>query len=211
MTLGKRLRELRTEHKLSQAEMANIVRKSLSAYKLWENDFNEPNIDALIEIADYFNVTIDYLIGRSADRRENLKLPVAIPASLRGDYESVINTLGQIYGSARFYQRDFVSEVLNSMTFGINRYSIPINPREFENTKQSRSAEDGVPLEWISASISELENDFITPLRKLFLDCILENYETARSEWLSSKEDDEAYEEGLADQKTHEAIDSRSE
>lgn len=88
MTLGMRLRDLRDEKDLTQADMAGKVGKSLSAYKLWENDINEPNLVSLITMADYFDVSIDYLIGRSAEsyRKPVNEVELKLPPKMRGIY-----------------------------------------------------------------------------------------------------------------------------
>lgn len=44
------------------AKMFNITKRSLQYY---ESGDREPKLDKLIEIADYFDVSLDYLVGRS--------------------------------------------------------------------------------------------------------------------------------------------------
>lgn len=60
-----RLKELRKKHGLSQIRLAIdlcIPQNSISRY---ETGVRKPDYDTLIQIADYFNVSIDYLVGRS--------------------------------------------------------------------------------------------------------------------------------------------------
>ena len=60
-----RLKELRIKKGLSQVKLAmelNIAQNTLSRYETGER---EAGYDMLIKIADYFNVSIDYLLGRS--------------------------------------------------------------------------------------------------------------------------------------------------
>lgn len=60
-----RLKELRQDNDLTQEELAkalNITRQALSNY---ENSDREPSYDLLIKIADYFDVTLDYLLCRT--------------------------------------------------------------------------------------------------------------------------------------------------
>lgn len=60
-----RLRELRENRQLHQTDVANatgINQKTLSNY---ENGVTDPNSYALIKLADFFNVSIDYLVGRT--------------------------------------------------------------------------------------------------------------------------------------------------
>jgi transcriptional regulator with XRE-family HTH domain len=59
-----RLKALREDNDLTQEELAkdlNIIRSTLANY---ESGFREPNFSLLIKIADYFNVSLDYLLDR---------------------------------------------------------------------------------------------------------------------------------------------------
>lgn len=60
----KKLRELRVVNELTQQEMAKILnctQQSLSAY---EKGIRDIPIDVLIRFADYFNVSVDYILDR---------------------------------------------------------------------------------------------------------------------------------------------------
>jgi len=59
-----RLKELRLSHKVPQAVLAELMGVKPRAYRRYESGEREPKIDALIALADYFKVTIDYLVGR---------------------------------------------------------------------------------------------------------------------------------------------------
>ena len=58
-----RLRELRTDKKLSMKNLAKQINATDTAVSNWENDINEPKISYLISIAKFFNVSADYLLG----------------------------------------------------------------------------------------------------------------------------------------------------
>ncbi len=58
-----RLKELRTEKKITQKDFAAILGVPSNTYNQWENGRREPDCESLSKIADYFGVTIDYLIG----------------------------------------------------------------------------------------------------------------------------------------------------
>ena len=60
-----RLKALRNESKVSSASLASSVGVSRPAISQFENAANAPSIDTLIALADYFNVSLDYLVGRS--------------------------------------------------------------------------------------------------------------------------------------------------
>ena len=60
-----RLRELRKERDVSQADVGKLFEITRQAVQRWEVGKSQPNIFQLIELADYFHVSIDYLVGRS--------------------------------------------------------------------------------------------------------------------------------------------------
>lgn len=65
-----RLRELREERELRQTDVAQVTgidQKTLSNY---ETGKTRPDSDALIRLADFFEVSIDYLVGRSGPEEE---------------------------------------------------------------------------------------------------------------------------------------------
>lgn len=62
---SERLRLLRTSKGLSQADFAKQIRISKSSVNMYERGEREPNFKTLEQIADYFNVDMDYLLGKS--------------------------------------------------------------------------------------------------------------------------------------------------
>lgn len=64
MILERRIKELRLNKKLSQQELGNIIGVSKVSISGYENGTRTPNLDKLIELANYFKVSVDYLIGR---------------------------------------------------------------------------------------------------------------------------------------------------
>ncbi|MBZ1508892.1 helix-turn-helix domain-containing protein [Leuconostoc mesenteroides] len=60
-----RLRELRKERGLSQVRLANEMSINIKTLRRYEVGENNPRVAILIELADYFDVSIDYLVGRS--------------------------------------------------------------------------------------------------------------------------------------------------
>lgn len=66
-TFGERLKQLRTEKGLTQKEIAQFLGIATNAYQNYEYDKREMNITVLRTLADYFDVSIDYLVGRSDD------------------------------------------------------------------------------------------------------------------------------------------------
>ncbi len=62
--LGEKIRELRKVKKISQEEFAMAMGYSRPLIVNWEKGTRDPDTQALLKIADYFNVSIDYLMGR---------------------------------------------------------------------------------------------------------------------------------------------------
>lgn len=60
---AQRLRELRQEKGLSMKQLAKGLNTTDAAVSNWENEINEPKISYLKAIAQYFNVSADYLLG----------------------------------------------------------------------------------------------------------------------------------------------------
>ena len=65
--LNPNLKKLRIEKKKKQDELAEYLRVTTRQYQRYESAEQEPNLDKLIKIADYFDVSTDYLLGRTDD------------------------------------------------------------------------------------------------------------------------------------------------
>ncbi|EGL82062.1 helix-turn-helix domain protein [Caldalkalibacillus thermarum TA2.A1] len=65
--LGIRLKELRKEHKLTQPQLADKLNVGKSTVAMWETGDREPDYEMLQKIADFFEVSTDYLLGRVDD------------------------------------------------------------------------------------------------------------------------------------------------
>lgn len=64
MLFSERLRELRQNKGLSQSQLADALNISKSAISMYELGKREPDLETLEGIADFFNVDINYLIGK---------------------------------------------------------------------------------------------------------------------------------------------------
>lgn len=65
MSFGKKLKQLRQGKKITQMDLAKILEVDNTTISKWESDIYEPEMTAIKKIADYFNVSIDYLLGRT--------------------------------------------------------------------------------------------------------------------------------------------------
>ena len=64
ITFNVRLKELRNEKAISQAELGKLVNVSKMAISHWEKGHSEPSIAQLIVLSDFFQVSVDYLVGK---------------------------------------------------------------------------------------------------------------------------------------------------
>lgn len=67
-TRGQRLKRLRRELNLSQSELADKVFSTRSSISMYECDERWPDFETLDHLADVFDVTFDYLLGKSDTR-----------------------------------------------------------------------------------------------------------------------------------------------
>jgi len=60
---GKKLKELRLEQNLSQRKLGEVFGVCNQTVSFWEKGDREPDLDTLIAIAKFFDVSTDYLLG----------------------------------------------------------------------------------------------------------------------------------------------------
>ena len=78
MALGDILEELRKEHKLTQKQLGDILNISYGTVHGYEKEKNRPSPEMLIKLADYFDVSVDYLLERTREQLSWDKLTSAI-------------------------------------------------------------------------------------------------------------------------------------
>ena len=59
------LKLLRTKNKISQQQLADIIGVTQQSINKYENHKIEPDIQTLIKLAEYFNTSVDYLVGHT--------------------------------------------------------------------------------------------------------------------------------------------------
>lgn len=64
-SFGKRLRKLRLAKNMTQSELGKVVNVTNVGVAKWESDDRFPDKDTLIKLADFFDVSLDYLLGRT--------------------------------------------------------------------------------------------------------------------------------------------------
>ena len=69
-----RIKELREEYKITQKQLSEILGVTRTAVSKWEAGENGPNSEILVKLADYFNVSTDYLLGLTETKNAPVKL-----------------------------------------------------------------------------------------------------------------------------------------
>lgn len=67
---NKRLRAIRMARGVTQEKTAEAINITLRAYQFYEQGKHEPSFSTLVQLADFFDVTTDYLLGREPGEDE---------------------------------------------------------------------------------------------------------------------------------------------
>lgn len=106
--LAKKLRELRKDLKLSQTEVAKKLGLQYFTYGKWEQEKAEPSANDLVKLAEIFDVTVDYLLGRTDELGE-----IAPGNNVSSGYTAAEQRLIQDYRTLDEEQRKAVRIVLD--------------------------------------------------------------------------------------------------
>lgn len=71
--ISERLKNLRCEKNLLQKDIANYLNISTSAYGYYEQGKRKPDTETIKNLADFFNVSTDYLLGRTDNKKDYTK------------------------------------------------------------------------------------------------------------------------------------------
>ena len=64
LIIAQNLKTLRNEQNLTQEQVADVIGVKRNVYGRYENDTRTIPIELLIKLADFYNVSLDYLVGR---------------------------------------------------------------------------------------------------------------------------------------------------
>lgn len=68
MTFSEHLLKLRTERKLLQKDVAKAIDLGLHTYQRYEYGEREPQLSTLVKLADFYDLTLDELVGRERNK-----------------------------------------------------------------------------------------------------------------------------------------------
>ena len=69
MTFYETLSELMNKNKVTAKQLSETLKIGKNQFKYWKDKGNIPNGDTLIALADYFNCSVDYLLGRAEKQK----------------------------------------------------------------------------------------------------------------------------------------------
>lgn len=98
-----RVRELRLKANLTQTELAKDFHTTKAAISRWENGWNNPDANILANLASYFHVSVDYLIGASADK------PIEVDKNKHIDTIKFSRRIKELRKGQRLTQKDLAS------------------------------------------------------------------------------------------------------
>ncbi len=107
-SFGNILEELRKDGKMTQKELADVIYVTTGTISNYEIDRYLPDIEKLIMLADYFHVTIDYLLGRTAYNVDPDTFEKTVGATTIGSFLNDFITLS----SSR---QNIILEIVNDM------------------------------------------------------------------------------------------------
>lgn len=100
---GARIKQLREEKGLTQIELADRLKISNSAVAMYETDKREPSDDIKIKMSEFFNCSLDYLMGRSDIRNPEDKIKQEFEFAYHKEMEGL--TEEEIADALRFYKK----------------------------------------------------------------------------------------------------------
>jgi len=96
MNIGQRLKELRKSNKVTQAQLATAIGVTDRALRRYESGENEPTMGVLQSMANYFDISLDYLTGTGLYSKEEM---------IKTHKDTIILYLNELYDT------DFFSKV----------------------------------------------------------------------------------------------------
>ena len=111
-SVGETLADLRTEREMGQKELAALLNVSVGTISNYEKGVHFPDLDSLRKVADIFDVTVDYLLGRTGYRCS----PESLKEYITADYtiSEFVNTIIALDAASRTSVSDYADYLKNN-------------------------------------------------------------------------------------------------
>ena len=113
---GQILKDLRKNYKdakLNQADVANIIGVSVQAYQKYEYGTAEPTFDAISKLADFYNVSVDYLLGRETNKQIDYIQQLADEKGLDSSQRGILAAFCYMDDAGREKSLDSIEKIHN--------------------------------------------------------------------------------------------------
>lgn len=80
MKINERIKQLRVDNNLLQKEIAKILNVPKNTYGAWERGNNEPSVDIIIKLADFYQISTDYLLNREEEDGRIIVQEIELPS-----------------------------------------------------------------------------------------------------------------------------------
>jgi len=118
MMIGERIKSLREEKKITQQELAQYLGVSQKTISNYEKEERSPDPETLRKIADYFDVTVDYLLGRSNNRKLTRRDERDIEKIIEETRQRIENTEGLMLDGKILNPED-IEAIIDAMRVGL--------------------------------------------------------------------------------------------
>ena len=116
--VGDILKSLREEKRITQDDIASMLNIKRQTYSAYERNKSLPDINILSKLADYFNVSTDYLLGRTQtknyDEYVNLLISTYNTQGLQNDEQQLLNTYRKLSSDLKAEIRGEIKGILRT-------------------------------------------------------------------------------------------------
>ncbi len=119
-TLATRLKELRKEKGYTLEQMANDLNTTKVTLSRYENGTREPKGETLNVLSDYFNVSIDYLFGKTDARAPHTKAPVIDVKKAIDEIKNELENSDSLMFDGECLSDEAISSLLSAMEVGLS-------------------------------------------------------------------------------------------
>lgn len=126
-TFGQKLRAIRTENNLTQKDLAKMFKVSESAISMYERDEREPSFKFTNEVANRFNVTTDYLLGRTDEEQRGTSFAISkgvtdfLNAIELSDEQALLKLKGMLRHEGKELSDDAIKEIISYARYRANQ------------------------------------------------------------------------------------------
>ncbi|MDD6488925.1 MAG: helix-turn-helix transcriptional regulator [Clostridia bacterium] len=120
MTFYETLSELMNKNKVTAKQLSETLKIGKNQFKYWKDKGNIPNGDTLIALADYFNCSVDYLLGRA----EKQKAAVSVADESDNNKNRLMHNYNKMNDKAQEHIADYSDFMLT-------------NPQNLKNNPQN--------------------------------------------------------------------------